>query len=569
MDENKINPIPEDSADNAEELDVQTAEDTADEAAEVSAEDAAEEVAEEVAEVAAEEDADGEAEAENEADVDDEAKVDETEDGDAALDSEAEEPAPVKKKKMKTGAKVVIGILVSILAITVLGMAAIFIASLPPKVDLEDVAVSVDGVDSTAAEFYQTYIYYYSYNSYYGYSDAQLKELTIDQLVFTNTLYAEAMKNGFELSEEAKAELADQIATVRTTAESESMSADEYLDSAFCPGFTLEMFEALSEKSIIAQEYYSLKLSEIKAGYEGDDGFNKIETAYKEAKSTYDLTDISYWYFDASAEDSETNANKIAADVKGGKSFADAVKAVAGAEAKDLVGRTKAELTSGSFPAEAVDWIYETDAEGKYVNGAGSVEVVSDESLVYVIYINNAPARNEVHPVTAYYIQIDVDADTSIKSEDMLKIEAKNTAEGILKEYQANGIKTAEGFAEFASKQNSGDNDLVSSDMFDAVIGDGSEAAEVEAWLFNAERKADDYALIDAGDCYYIVYYAEKAENPLWYDTILNSLVSEQVTAFQENMLDAANEVKVVYDDVIADVIEYVAYVVNSYSSSY
>ena len=219
--ENKINPIPKDSADNAEELDVQTAEDTAEEAAEVSAEDAAEEVAE----VAAD-DADDEAEAENEADVDDEAKVDEAEDDDEASDSEAEEPAPVKKKKMKTGAKVVIGILVSILAITVLGMAAIFIASLPPKVDLEDVAVSVDGVDSTAAEFYQTYIYYYSYNSYYGYSDAQLKELTIDQLVFTNTLYAEAMKNGFELSEEAKAELADQIASVRTTAEAESMSAD-------------------------------------------------------------------------------------------------------------------------------------------------------------------------------------------------------------------------------------------------------------------------------------------------------------------------------------------------------
>ena len=69
--------------------------------------------------------------------------------------------------------------------------------------------------------------------------------------------------------------------------------------------------------------------------------------------------------------------------------------------------------------------------------------------------------------------------------------------------------------------------------------------------------------------CYYIIYYVEKAENPVWYDTILNSLVSKEVTALQENMLDAANEVKTVYDDVIADVVEYVEYVVNSYSSSY
>ena len=560
MDENKIIPTPDEMAEDAAEV----VEDIADEAAEEVADEVAEVAEEVVVEEATEEVTEDTAEASEEPTED--AAEDEN---DAEAEEVTAEDPPVKKKKMKTGAKVVIGILVSILAITILGMAAIFIASLPPKVDLDDVAVSVDGVDSSAAEFYQTYIYYYSYNSYYGYTDEQLKELTIDQLVFTNALYAEAKAAGFELSEEAKAELADQLATVKTTAEAESMSADEYLDSAFCPGFTLEMFEKLSEKSMIAQEYYSSKLEAIENGYKGDEGYKKIEAAYNESKGDYDLTDVSYWYFDATAEDSETKANKIVADVKGGKSFDDAVKAVADAEAKDLSGRTKAELKSGSFPTEAIDWIFETDAEGKYVNGTGSVEVVSDSSLVYVIYIENAPARNEVYPVSAYYIQIDVGTDTSVKSEDMLKIEAKNTAEALLNEYEANGTKTAEGFAEFASKQNSGDNDLVSADMFESLQGDGSEALEVEAWLFNADRKTDDYALVDAGDCYYIIYYVEKAENPVWYDTILNSLVSKEVTALQENMLDAANEVKTVNDDVIADVVEYVEYVVNSYSASY
>lgn len=557
MDENKINSTPDEVAENTA--------DAIEDAADAAVEEVAAETSEAVVEGAADESVEADAEETSQEDAEEPAEAQEEAEAEEVT---AEEP-PVKKKKMRTGAKVVIGILVSILAITILGMAAIFIASLPPKMDLDDVAVSVDGVDSSAAEFYQTYIYYYSYNSYYGYTDEQLKELAIDQLVFTNTLYAEAKENGFELSEEAKAELADQLASVKTTAEAESMSADEYLDSAFCPGFTLEMFEALSEKSMIAQEYYSTKIEKIENGYKGDEGFKKIEAAYNKNKGDYDLTDVLYWYFDASAEDSLTKANKIAADVKGGKSFEAAVKAVADAEVKNLSGRTKAELKSGSFPTDAIDWIFETDAEGKYVNGTGSVEVVSDDSLVYVIYIENAPARNEVYPVSAYYIQIDVGTDTSVKSEDMLKIEAKNTAEAILKDYEATGKKTAEGFAEFAAKQNSGDNDLVSADMFEKLKGDGSEAVEVEAWLFNADRKADDYALIDAGDCYYIVYYVEKAENPVWYDTIFNSLVSAEVTSLQEDMLAEAKEVKTVNDDVIADVVEYVEYVANSYSSSY
>ena len=48
-----------------------------------------------------------------------------------------------------------------------------------------------------------------------------------------------------------------------------------------------------------------------------------------------------------------------------------------------------------------------------------------------------------------------------------------------------------------------------------------------------------------------------------------STTVALEVTALQENMLDAANEVKTVNDDVIADVVEYVEYVVNSYSASY
>ena len=580
MDENKMNPIPEESADNAEKIEEQVAE-TVEEAVaqteEVEAGETVEAVAEEVVADTAEETVENTDEesvedtAEDSADesADDAAEDVAEETSEEATQETAEETAePVKKKKMGVVAKILIGILVFILALTVLGLIAVFVASRPPKMDIDEVAVSVDGVDSTTAEFYQTYLYYYSYNSYYGYTDEQLKELAIDQLVFTNSLYAEAMENNFELSAEGKAQIEEQLASVREAAETESMAADDYLDTAFCPGFTLEMYEVITEKSVIAQEYYTSKIEGIKNGYKGDEGTKKIEAAYNEAKTDYDLTDVSYWYFDASAEDSETKANSIVAEVKGGASFADAVKNVAGADAKELTGRSMAELESGSFPADAIDWIYKTDAQGNYVNGKGSVEVVSDDSLIYVLYIENAPARNEIYPVSAYYVQVDVSTDTSVKSEDMLKIEAKNTAEKILKEFEATD-KTETDFAQLVEDYGSSDNELVSSDIFEALEGDGSEDAAVEAWLFNSDRKDGDYALVDAGDCYYIVYYLEKAENPVWYDTIYNSLVSKDSTALQETLLESAEETKVVNDDAINDVIEYVEYIVTSQYSSY
>lgn len=541
MDENKINPIPEDSADNAEDIEEQSAA-----AVEEAVEDAAEESVEEaVIEEAAESVAEEESEASEEV-------------------VEAQEVAePAKKKKMGKGAKVAIGFLVAILIISVLGMVLVFIASRPAKIDLEEVAVSVDGVDSNAAEFYQTYLYYYSYNSYYGYSDDQLRELAIDQLVFTNALYAEAKANNFTLSAEAQSQIDEQLASVRETAEAESMSADEYLDTAFCPGFTMEMFEVIAEKSVVAQEYYSSKIADIENGYKGDDGLKKIETAYNEEKSEYDLTDASYWYFDATAEDSEKNANAIVAAVKGGTSFDEAVKSIADAEVKELTGLSKSELESGSFPEDAIEWIYETDAQGNYVNGTGAVEVVSDDSLIYVLYVNNAPARNEVYPVSAYYIQVDISTDTSVKSEDMLKIEAKNAADKILKEFEATD-KTAESFAELLKEHDEGDNALVSGDIFESLQGDGSEDEAVEAWLFGADRKDGDYALVEADGCYYILFYIEKAENPVWYDTICNALINEEATALQEALLSDSNESKVVYDEVVDEVIAYVADVVSS-----
>lgn len=539
MDENKLNPMPLDDEGNDNEAQVMPEET----AAELKAEEAAESVAETE---------DAQAEAETEVT---EEPAEELRDASEETVALAEEQPALKKKKGK-GAKIVIGILLAIIALAVAGTVAVFIAAMPPKLDLDDTALSVNDVDSSAAEFYQVYMYYYSYNSYYGYSDEELKELAVDQLVFTNALYAEALENGYEITEEDQAVIDEQMASVTQTAEAYSMTADEYLNENYCSGFTAEMFEEIVTKSQLAQRYYADKMEALEKEYEDA---SKVEALYKENKLDYDLADAQYCFFDALDENAVKNANQVVALIKGGASFEDAVKQVAGdtESVNSLAGKTKAELESGSFDDDAIAWIFEEDADGNYVNGAGAVTTVETDSTVYVLYVNDAPARNEALPVSAYYIQVDISTDESVKSASELKLEAKSQADAILKEFE-NTDKTVDSFVDMVSEYYNGDNELIDGDVLEDMQNDGSEDAAIEEWAFAEGRAEGDYALIEGDGCYYILFLADKSENPVWYEAVLDEVITEEASAFETEMLDTNKEIAVLNEDVISDIIEYV-----------
>lgn len=486
---------------------------------------------------------------------------------DASEPVEAEENAePVKKKKKGRGAKAAIVVLVLIMIVAIVSMVAVIIKSENAKIDLEQTVLSVNDVDSSAAEFYQIYMYYYGYNSYYQYSEEELKDLAIKQLVFTNALYAEATDAGYTLNDEDNALIEEQLASVTQTAEASSMTADEYLDSNYCKGFTLDMFREIVEKNQLAQRYYTDKMTAIEEQYKGDDGKAKIEAEYKENKLDYDLSDVSYWYFDASEETAQADADAVVAQVKNGKAFTDAIKSVTGdseAVPNNLAGYSKSELESGNFAEAAIEWIFEENEDGSYKNGAGAVTTVDDESVIYVLYVNDAPGRDETLPVTAYYIQVDVSTDDSIKTENELKLQAKSTADAILKEFEKTD-KSVKSFTELVYEHDNGDNDLVSGDVFEELKNDGTEDEAVEAWAFDEARKTGDYALVEGDGCYYILFFAEKAEAAVWYQTALNNLIVNEAGSFETSIIEKYEAITVTNDEAVNEVVAYVANMVSS-----
>ena len=566
MNENNVNPKPVDDVteENTEPL--------AEEINEVS-DDAAQEteVVQEDTEIQVTEDAESDIAEETAEETSDVEEAADEENKDVSADEEVEDVAataePVKKKKRR-GLKALLVFLVFIMAVAIAGTVAVFYTAEKSKLDLEQVVLTVDNVDSNVAEFYQSYMYYYSYNSYYQYSEDQLKELAVDQLLLTNALYADAIAAGYTVTDELQSQIDEQLESIKLTAESSSITADEYLNNAFCPGFTLDMFKEILTKSIVAQEYYSDKIETIEKKYEGANGGALIEAEYNENKLSYDLTDVSYWYFDASEEDSQSNADAIVSLVNEGKSFEDAILSVTNdseSTPNALKGYSKSELESGSFIKEAIEWIFAGNEDGSYKNSAGAITTIADSSKIYVFYVNNAPHRDEIYPVDVEYIKIDVADDSSIKTEKELKIEAKSTANSVMKEFEATD-KTIESFERIVVAKNNGEDKLVSGDIFELMKNDGAVDAVVEAWAFEEGREVGDYALVEGDDCYYILFFANRSVNPVWYDTIWNTMVSNEARAFEEGILTESEKTAQISDEEVNNVINYVKNQASQYS---
>ncbi len=566
MDENNLNPTPmndpEEKVPETEEMLPEQAEQTAESEIESEADV---QIADET-EDSAEPETAGETEVSETAD---EADAEETAEEADSYEEEPEPEAteqPVRKKKSK-GAVAVLVILVALLVATSVFLVSTIVSKVgSSKIDYDEIAVTVGDVDVSAGEYMYWYAYvdayYYNYYSYYysQISEDQIKADTLNQITFTSSLYSEAVKAGYTLSDEEIAELDESMKNYEVAAEAASMEVDEYIAGNFGKGFTAEMLRSYLEKQAIAYRYYEDTMAQIDAGFEGDDVAQKVENAYQANKLTYDLSDVSYFYFDATDDESETKANSILSKVSNeGMSFAEAIKTVTGdsdVKPGSLVGYAK-DTVSSEFSEDGAKWIFETDAQGKYVNGAGAVEKVEAGGMIYVLYVNEAPHRNESLPVTLDYIQVDVATEDGMKSADELDVQAKSKANAILKEFE-NTDKSAESFAHLVLEYAESDDALINADALEDIVPGGDYDSAVSDWAFDAERKVGDYALLKGDGCYFVVFYREKAEKPVWYQSALTSLVQAEKTAWESDLLGEYESAVVTNDDMIDKAVNFI-----------
>lgn len=470
-------------------------------------------------------------------------------------DEVPENAEPPKKKNSKGKTAALIIILVLLVAATA-GLVFFAFNSNSSKLDLDKTVMKVGDIENTAAEYYQIYSYYSAYAYYYQYTEEQIREMTKQQIVLIDTLYSEAVKAGYTLTEEDNAAIDEQMKSITTEAEAASMTEEEFLDANVCKGYTMEMLRGYIEKQHLANKYYEDHTAEIQKKYEGSDALKLVEDEYKANSKKYDMPNISYGYFDATEKDADSKADALIAEVKAGKTFNEAMKNATGKNPNTIVGYGYDQIAS-SFAQEAADWIYKTKEDGSYENGKGAITKLDVNGVIYVLYADNAPARDDSLPVNINYIKVDVSKDTSVKSADELKVTAKATANKILKEY-TDGEKTAASFETLASKYDNGDDELISGDVFEDLTKTSAQDKAVVNWAFAEGRKAGDCELVEAEDCYYILYAASIAKEPLWQTTVRNSLISADIDEWTENTEAIHKDDTVEYTEEIEKVIAYI-----------
>ena len=534
MDENKITP----------ELDnVENADEVKEESAATDSADTAEVIAETVDETAEA----GEEVSTEDADIIENPVTEE--------EVELGQPETPKKKKRK-GLKIVLGIIIAI----ILGFVALVVAAYVSMnsdaklgVDVDEPAITVDDIDVNAGEYLYTYSYFANYYSSY-YTADQLQEYATEQIIYVNSLYKKAVEKGYTLSDEDYAEINEVLASVEEQAEAYSITADEMIEQYyFCEGYTVDMFKKYLEKEYLANKYYADEVEVIQSGYEGDKAVAAVEKEYNSDRTMYDLSNASYVYFAATDEGIDEKVAAIVSKVESGKTFAEAVDSAA--EIKSLSGYTKS-VVETKFSAEVADWLFSIK-DNSYVNGAGAVTSIVEGEVIYIVYVDDEPGRDEQIPVTVDYIVVKSDTDTTVKSEDELLLAAKAKATTILNEFEGTKKTTDDFFALQDTYNNAGDS-LISGNYFEDMVNDGTYDDAVAAWAFDSARQVGDYALVAGDGCYYVLFFTQKDENPVWYQNILDALLTDAVSSWSEEIIKSFEDATVMHEDVINAVVEYI-----------
>lgn len=245
-------------------------------------------------------------------------------------------------------------------------------------------------------------------------------------------------------------------------------------------------------------------------------------------------------------------------------------------EAATLLQKATKATVKSNVSEDAAKWFFETNDDGAYVRQSGDMTYFtsSDNETVYIFYATGTPYRDETKRVSVRHILVKFpEATTEAASEEALtgedetavetatvavdkKDECKKEAESILADYKAyitenlNGEADAEYFAELASSLSDDTASAAEGGLIADLANDGQYVPAFEDWAFSEgefagqPRDIGTTGIIESEYGYHVMFYDSVEENADWYQSIINSKVSEdweaEQTKFEEGFAEDA-----------------------------
>lgn len=447
-------------------------------------------------------------------------------------------------------------------------------------------AVTVGDTKVTAAHFnyfyvsqYQQMSYYAQQYSQYGYDmgydtsvapDEQdstekdedgnaitwaesFENSAVSNVQYILAYYNEAIKAGYELTDDEKTEINETIESYRSSAAENNYSLNAYLRQTFGAGFTEKIFKNQLEMEKIAQRFNEDKAAELKEAVKDED----IKAEYAENRKDYDYADVRYFAFNFStltAEEGETDDELAARQEKANseltakaksiydsltdvKSFSSAITAYKneGSETpSDTDFTTLSENTTYSSltaatSEETADWAFDVARK------AGDKSMITGEKAIYIIYVI-APIH-EMNSVSVRHCLVEFDAEDSSNVTDEEKSEAKVQAEALYQDWLA-GEKTEESFSEMAKESSEDTGSQEDGGLYANIRISDSYVQAFKDWSFDPARKAGDTEIIETEYGYHIMYFvSDNTDDPDWYNTIKEADGEEAFESYEEALL--------------------------------
>lgn len=362
--------------------------------------------------------------------------------------------------------------------------------------------------------------------------------------------YEEAVKAGYELSEDEQTEIDETIESYRDEAASNNYSLNAYLRESFGPGFNEKAFKKQLEMETLAQNYSTDKASELNESITDEE----IKAEYEANRKTYDYADVRYYSFaftTLTAEENETDealaarqaaANaEVEAEAKAifdkltdEASFTAAITAYKNEGAETTTDKDYTTLsefaTYDSFvtatSTEAADWAFDT------ARTAGDKTMITGEKAVYIIYcVKPIYAMNSVD---VRHCLIEFEAEDSDNVTDAEKEATYTKAKALYDEWAA-GEKTEESFATFATENSADTGSTETGGLYEGIRISDNYVEAFEEWSFDPARKAGDTGIIETEYGYHIMYFvSNNTDDTDWEETIRTTKGTEALESYEE-----------------------------------
>lgn len=346
--------------------------------------------------------------------------------------------------------------------------------------------LSMMGLDTTRDLDKQQYSDTMTWQDYFD-------QLAVDSLKHNKALLNEAEAAGFTYDTAKDYETF--VNAMKEGAAQQSVTVNKYYKLNFGKYATASNMKPFVEESYYVAAYYN-SVAEQKGASE-----EEILAYYEANKKEYDRVD--YLYTEVAAEVTETSTEEeIATAMADAKTKAEAALEVIGEEGEEVNS-----MLYGSVHSTLRDWMFD---EARKEGDTTMVEDADSNKYYVVMYKNRYRDENPTASVRSLLT-------TNVSGED------------ILKEYMTMG-STEEAFIDLVSKYSEDAYTSATGGLYEE-LGKSVTETDLNAWIFDEDRKPGDVTIIKEDTSTYVLYYIEKGR-PSWQARIGSVLLGENLTEY-------------------------------------